>query len=54
MRPNDWDHWFRPRVRNRPITVNRPIPAVHRLDVLKWAIFFILVTAVLLYVMAAN
>ena len=48
MNPNDWDHEFRPRVRNRPI------PAAHGLDVLKWAIFFILVAAVLLYMIAAN
>jgi hypothetical protein len=48
MNPNDWDHHFRPRVRNRPI------PVVHGLDVLRWAVFFIIVGAVLLYVIASN
>ena len=48
MKPNDWDHEFRPRVRNHPI------PAVHGLDLLRWGIFFVLVAAGLLYLIAAN
>ena len=46
VNPNNWDHSFRPRVRNRPI------PVVHGLDVLRWIVLFVLVTGILLYAMA--
>jgi len=45
MHPNDWDLLLRPRVRNR---------VVSGLDVLTWIVFFIVVTAVLLYAIAGQ
>ena len=48
MNPNNWDHEFRPRVRNHPI------PVVHGLDLLRWGVLFILAAAILLYAIAGQ